>query len=176
MVGLNYLFSPERKTSFMRRAFSLISEKLHSKKYFSGLKKEGAFQNAPLWKVVSKQPTLPTVQKIRTESGALKCRFPPLCARRTFFKGSSCNLEPSILSAHSLICFQCGVERATLYFPVSTSIGGLPMFIRLTMSSSVNDISEFSEFGEITRANLRASFMGFKPSTAAMVTFELRWV
>ena len=86
MAGLNYLFSPERKTSFMRRAFSLISEKLHSKKYFSGLKKEGAFQNAPLRKVVPKQPTLPTVQKIRTESGALKCRFPPLCARRTFLR------------------------------------------------------------------------------------------
>lgn len=93
-----------------------------------------------------------------------------------FFKGSSCNLEPSILSAQSLICFQCGVESATLYLPVSTSNGGLPMFIKLTMSSSVNDISEFSEFGEITSANLRASFIGFKPSTAARVTFELRWV
>ena len=51
------------------------------KNIFRHQKNKGALKNAPLRQVA--EPTLPTAQRIRSESGALKCRFPPLCARPT---------------------------------------------------------------------------------------------
>ncbi len=68
--------------AFFRVSFRLVSEKISLLKIFSDTKKnKGALKNAPLRQVA--EPTLPTAQRIRSESGALKCRFPPLCARPT---------------------------------------------------------------------------------------------
>ena len=68
--------------AFLGSLFSLVSEKISLLKIFSDTKKnKGALKNAPLRQVA--EPTLPTAQRIRSESGALKCRFPPLCARPT---------------------------------------------------------------------------------------------
>lgn len=67
---------------FLGSLFSLLSEKNCTlKNIFRHQKNKGALKNAPLRQVA--EPTLPTAQRIRSESGALKCRFPPLCARPT---------------------------------------------------------------------------------------------
>ena len=75
-------FPQARRALFLGSLFSLLSEKIALLKIFSDTKKnKGALKNAPLRQVA--EPTLPTAQRIRSESGALKCRFPPLCARPT---------------------------------------------------------------------------------------------
>ena len=77
-----YPFPQARRALFLGSLFSLVSEKISLLKIFSDTKKnKGALKNAPLRQVA--EPTLPTAQRIRSESGALKCRFPPLCARPT---------------------------------------------------------------------------------------------
>lgn len=77
-----YPFPQARRALFLGSLFSLLSEKFSLLKIFSDTKKnKGALKNAPLRQVA--EPTLPTAQRIRSESGALKCRFPPLCARPT---------------------------------------------------------------------------------------------
>ena len=75
-------FSQALRALFLGSLFSLLSEKNCTlKNIFRHQKNKGALKNAPLRQVA--EPTLPTAQRIRSESGALKCRFPPLCARPT---------------------------------------------------------------------------------------------
>lgn len=77
-----YPFPQARRALFLGSLFSLLSEKNCTlKNIFRHQKNKGALKNAPLRQVA--EPTLPTAQRIRSESGALKCRFPPLCARPT---------------------------------------------------------------------------------------------
>lgn len=78
-----YPFPQVRRALFLGSLFSLLSEKNCTLKNIlrSPKKNKGALKNAPLRQVA--EPTLPTAQRIRSESGALKCRFPPLCARPT---------------------------------------------------------------------------------------------
>lgn len=77
-----YPFPQARRALFLGSLFSLLSEKNCTlKNIFRHQKNKGALKNAPLRQVA--EPTLPTAQRIRSESGALKCRFPPLCVRPT---------------------------------------------------------------------------------------------
>lgn len=77
-----YPFPQARRALFLGSLFSLLSEKNCTlKNIFRHQKNKGALKNAPLRQVA--EPTLPTAQRIRSESGALKCRFPPLCAHPT---------------------------------------------------------------------------------------------
>ena len=75
--------STSAQGAFFKGLFSaLFQKKIALLKIFYDTKKnKGALKNAPLRQVA--EPTLPTAQRIHTESGALKCRFPPLCARPT---------------------------------------------------------------------------------------------
>ena len=74
--------SSSAQCAFFRVSFQPCFRKNFTlKNIFRHQKNKGALKNAPLRQVA--EPTLPTAQRIRSESGALKCRFPPLCARPT---------------------------------------------------------------------------------------------